>query len=113
MEAVAIDMSPAFFSAVVKNLPEAAIVFDHFHVIKLFNDKLSKLRCALFHEATDQLHENILKGTRWLLLKNPENLKDEKDEQKRLNKALELNKPLATAYYLIRIRIFVCALNIP
>ncbi|MBL4884160.1 MAG: transposase [Planctomycetaceae bacterium] len=42
MEAVAIDMSPAFFSAVVKNLPEAAIVFDHFHVIKLFNDKLSK-----------------------------------------------------------------------
>ncbi|MBL4884161.1 MAG: transposase [Planctomycetaceae bacterium] len=57
-----------------------------------------------------------MKGTRWLLLKNPENLKnekEEKEEQKRLNKALELNKPLATAYYLIRIRIFVCALNIP
>ncbi len=100
VEAVAIDMSPAFFSAVIKNLPEAAIVFDHFHVIKLFNDKLSQLRRALFNEATDKLHENVLKGTRWLLLKNPENLNEEKEEQKRLNKALELNKPLATAYYM-------------
>lgn len=100
VEAVAIDMSPAFFSAVINNLPEAAIVFDHFHVIKLFNDKLSKLRRALFNEATDKLHENILKGTRWLLLKNPENLNEEKEEQKRLQRALELNKPLATAYYM-------------
>lgn len=73
------------------------IVIDHFHVIKLFNDKLSKLRRALFNEAADKLHENILKRTRWLLLKNPENLKEEKEEQKRLNKALELNKPLRKA----------------
>jgi len=33
-------MSPAYISAVTENLPEARIVFDHFHVIKMFNDKL-------------------------------------------------------------------------
>ncbi|VAX39057.1 Mobile element protein [hydrothermal vent metagenome] len=100
VKAVAIDMSPAFFSAVTENLPNAEIVFDHFHVVKLFNDKLSNLRRALFNEATEKLHKNALKGTRWLLLMNPENLNEEKNEQQRLQQALELNKPLATAYYL-------------
>ena len=41
-----------------------------------------------------------LKGIRWILLKNPENLDDKKDEKERLEKALSLHKPLATAYYL-------------
>jgi len=36
VEAVAMDMSPAYISAVKENLPHARIVFDHFHVIKLF-----------------------------------------------------------------------------
>ena len=39
IEAVAIDMSQAYVNAVTENLPAATIVFDHFHVIKLFNDK--------------------------------------------------------------------------
>ena len=46
------------------------------------------------------MHKEVLKGTRWLLLKNPENLDEEKDEKRRLNEALKLNEPLATAYYL-------------
>ena len=41
-----------------------------------------------------------LVGTRWLLLKNPENLNEEKDEPARLEEAMRLNAPLATAYYL-------------
>lgn len=44
--------------------------------------------------------EKVLKGTRWLLLKNPENLNLEKQETQRLNEALMLNQPLACAYYL-------------
>ena len=69
-------------------------------MIKLFNEKLSDLRRALYREATDVQHKAVLKGTRWLLLKNPENLDAEKDEKKRLKEALKLNEPLATAYYL-------------
>jgi transposase len=74
IEAVAMDMSPAYIQAVTTALPKAAIVFDHFHIIKLFNDKLSDLRRKLYREATDLLQKEVLKGSRWLLLKNPENL---------------------------------------
>ena len=42
----------------------------------------------------------MLKGTRWLLLKNADNLDKEKGEKRRLEEALALNKPLATAYYM-------------
>jgi transposase len=46
------------------------------------------------------LQKNVLKGTRWLLLKNPQNLDEQRNERQRLEEALLLNKPLATAYYL-------------
>lgn len=98
--AVATDMSPAYISAVHENLPKATLVFDHFHIVKLFNEKLSNLRRKLYHQLTEKEDKKLLKGTRWLLLKNPDNLNDDRDESKRLQEALELNEPLATAYYL-------------
>jgi transposase len=76
------------------------IVFDHFHLIKLFNEKLSNFRRELQREAEGPLEKEVLKGTRWLLLKNPQNLNEKKDEKKRLEEALALNKPLATVYYM-------------
>jgi transposase len=100
IEAVAIDMSAAYISAVQTHLPDAAIVFDHFHVVKLMNEKLTQLRRDLYREASDTSDREVLKGTRWLLLKNPENLDAERDEAARLEEALQLNQPLATAYYL-------------
>jgi len=100
IKAVATDMSPAYTAAVRDNLPKAIHVFDRFHVVKLFNEKLSLFRKELQREDEGPLAKQVLKGTRWLLLKNPENLAEEKDERKRLEKALALNKPLATAYYM-------------
>jgi len=100
IEAVAMDMSAAYRGAVTKHLPKAKIVFDRFHVVRLFNEKLSDLRRALHREATDVLQKKVLKGTRWLLLKNADNLDEEKGEKRRLEEALALNKPLATAYYM-------------
>jgi transposase len=100
IEAVAMDMSKAYRAAVSTHLPAATIVFDRFHVMKLFNDKLSDLRRALYREATDLLQKRVLKGTRWLLLKAAENLDEKKDEKTKLEEALSLNKALAVAYYL-------------
>ena len=93
IQAVAMDMSGGYQAAVRTNLPKAKIVFDHFHVIKLFNEKLSELRRALDREATDVQDKEVLKGTRWLSLKNAENLDEEKDEKERLKEALVLNEP--------------------
>lgn len=99
IHAVAMDMSEAYITAVRTHLPKAEIVFDPFHVVKLMNDKLSQLRRDLYHQA-NQEGKQILKGSRWLLLKAPENLDQSRAEWPRLEQALALNHPLATAYYL-------------
>lgn len=100
IQAVAIDMSPAYISSIKENIPDAQIVFDHFHIIKMLNDEISKLRRDLFNQETDLNKKTLLKGTRWLILKNNYNLDDDKEEKKRLQEALTINQPLAIAYYL-------------
>jgi transposase len=51
VEAVAPDMSQAYINAVRAHLPRATLVFDHFHVVKLMNDKLSDLRREIQRDA--------------------------------------------------------------
>lgn len=99
IEAVATDMSPAYVGAVRRHLPEAELVFDRFHVVRLMNDKLSDIRRELQREA-DRSEKDVLKGTRWLLVRGSENLEGREPERQRLERALELNAPLAVAYYL-------------
>lgn len=99
VEAVATDMSSAYYAAVRKNLPHAKHVFDRFHIIKLMNEKLTELRRALYHEA-EGMGKAVLKGIRWLLLKHRDHLDDSKNERTRLMNGLALNQPLLMAYYL-------------
>jgi transposase len=98
--AVATDMSQAYIQAVAWHWSKAIHVFDRFHVVKLFNDKLSDLRRQVQREAQTILQKKVLKGTRWLLLKHPDNLDPKRKERQRLEEALKLNEPLAMAYYL-------------
>ncbi|WP_027362664.1 ISL3 family transposase [Desulfospira joergensenii] len=100
IEAISIDMSPAYLSAVIENMPGTAIVFDRFHVVKLFNEKLSEFRRDLYKHLSNSGEQKLIKGTRWLLLKNPENLQKNKGEAEHLQKALEVNQPLSTVYYM-------------
>jgi transposase len=100
IEAVVMDISEAYREAGSTHLPEAKIVFDRFHVVKLFNEKLTQLRRDLHREATDTLHKEVLKGTRWLLLKAAENLDETRNETRKWEEALALNKSLAVASYL-------------
>jgi len=101
--AIAIDMSAAYISAVQEIFPEIPIVFDHFHVIKLMNEHLDKLRSRIFRsgEANSQ---NVIKGIKYLLLMGSEKLgeldKLKPGSKKRLEQALSLNRALNIAYYL-------------
>lgn len=104
--AVAMDLSPAFISAVRKNLPDADLVFDPFHVMKLMNDRLDQLRRELWNDAPPE-SRLFVKNSRWILLKGNENLSEkpnpkhgDKTERQRLDEALAYNQSLATAYYL-------------
>ena len=62
------DMSPAFISGVDNNFPSASITFDKFHVMKLMNEAVDQVR------REEQSHNSSLKRTRYIWLKNPENL---------------------------------------
>ena len=99
IEAIATDLSSAFIYAVKHNAPQATLVFDHFHVVKLMNDTLDKLRRQAYSQEVDLMKRNILKGTRWLLLCNGEDIYDS-CHKNRLENALELNAPLMKGYYL-------------
>jgi transposase len=99
VKAVATDMSPAYIEAAAENLPQATHVFDHFHVVKLFNERFSEFRRELQRDA-EGTGRKLLKGTRWLLLKNPENLDEKKGERQRLEEALKDNAALATVYFM-------------
>ena len=97
--AAAIDMSPAYIGAVESNLPQTPIVFDRFHIVQLVHHTLSELRRSTQRTA-DAAGRKAVKGSLWVLLKNPENLDEGRQERRRLEEALELNKGLAVGYYL-------------
>ena len=99
IEYVATDLPAAFISAVKKNLPKAQLVFDHFHVKKIVNDKVDKLRRSLYNNKVYAEQRNVIKGICWLLLKNGEDIKTD-TAKKQLEEALKINEPLAKAYYL-------------
>ena len=99
IKAVAMDMSEPYRKAVSTHLNKAKIVFDHFHVVKLFNDKLSDLRRRCTARRPGRAEEGP-QGNAVAVAEGPENLDPKRDEKDRLEEALKLNKPLATAYYL-------------
>jgi len=73
--AACIDMSKAFVKGIQEALPNAEITFDPFHLIQLMNDALGQVRAE---EA--RLFPELMKGSRYAFLKNPENLTEKQDE---------------------------------
>ena len=65
---VSIDMSPAFIKGVEDNLPNAAITFDKYHIMKIINTAVDDVRKAETKE------QDLLRGQKYLFLKNRENL---------------------------------------
>ncbi len=73
IEIIAMDMSKAYTAWAREKLPDAEIVFDHFHVIKLMNEKLDKVRRRVTAKLDDE-HKKLLKNQRFLFLRNVESL---------------------------------------
>ena len=96
---VATDLSTAFTASVFENCPNAVHVFDHFHVVKLMNEKLDDIRRNVYNMEKDINKRKVLKGTRYLLLSNGEDIFDS-NYKTRIDNALAMNEPLSKAYYL-------------
>lgn len=74
------DMWEPYHDAAAECLPTAKQVVDRFHVMTNLNEALTKVRRSLQKQANEEA-KRLLKGSRWLLLKNPENLSDEQKQQ--------------------------------
>jgi transposase len=97
LEAVALDMWPAYLLAVQTVFPGASIVHDPFHVVALVNRAIDETRRDVCREASKP-ERKVIKGSRFLLLKANERLGD--DARQRLDALTALNQPLYQAYLL-------------
>lgn len=97
IQAIAMDMWDPYIKAVRECCPHAEIVFDQFHVVKAFSKVIDKVRNIEYRKATKEGKE-VIKGSKYLLLKNKENLL--LDEKPKLKALLKLNEALTTVYIL-------------
>ncbi len=95
IEAVAMDMGPAYQKAVRDCLPNADIVFDRFHVMKNYSKALSNQRRIEFRKA-NKPGKDLLKGTHYLVLKNADKLTE--PQTQKLQQLLDGNANLNTLY---------------
>jgi transposase len=89
---VSCDMSPAFIKGVEENLINAAITFDKFHVLKGLNEAVDEVR------RQEQKDHPELKNSRYIFLKNPENLTDKQANRLEDIKLKNLNLKTIRAY---------------
>ena len=95
LQAIALDMNPAYIGAVLRFLPKVPMVFDHFHIVRMVNDEIDQLRREA-QAQLDGIEGNVLKGIRYLLLSNYEDL--DEYNQRRLQELFRINHPLITMY---------------
>jgi transposase len=99
VEVCCADMWDAYHEAAQAKLPHARLTVDRFHVMKNLNDAVTKARRATLREKqADDATKALLKGCRWLLVKNAENLTAE--EQAKLQAMLAASPALKTCYEL-------------
>lgn len=89
---VSIDMSPAFIAGISNNFPKAEITFDRFHIVKLLNEAMDKVRKDERRE-----HEQ-LKGHKYTFLKSNDHLSER--QKKEREELIELYPKLGKAYRL-------------
>jgi len=99
LKAVAMDRNAAYSEEVRSRCPNAKVVYDLFHVIaKYGREVIDRVRVDEANRLRgDQPARRLVKGARWLLLKNRENV-TRADAQVRLSELLAANAALMTVY---------------
>ena len=98
IEVVTMDMSAAYIKSVTEQIPQAEIVFDRFHVVRLLLDAIDEVRREQQRALEDAGDRKSLKKSRFPLLKNPWNLT--RQEKQKLADIQVNNRPLYRAYLL-------------
>ncbi|OEU41498.1 ISL3 family transposase [Methanosarcina sp. Ant1] len=75
IQSISCDMSPSFISGISSEFPDAKITFDKFHVMKMINEAVDEVR------KQEQSTIKELKNSKYLWLKNEENLSEKQSER--------------------------------
>lgn len=92
IQQASLDLSPSFIAGIQASFPSAEVTFDRFHVVKLLNEAMDKVRKA------ERKEHEALKGHKYTFLKNRENLSEAK--QQALAELIQLYPTLGQAYRL-------------
>jgi len=92
------DMWKAFRNATGTHAPQAAILYDKFHVLRQLNEAMDQVRKAEYKRLTNRPDRKYIKGQKYVLLSHRENLSSTK--RRALATLLAANKRLNTAYLL-------------
>jgi len=95
IESVTMDMAGGYQKAVREYLPHARIVFDRFHVQRLSGDAVDAVRRGQVRDASERASAQVIKRSRYALLKSPWNLS--RREQQKLADIQANNKQLFRA----------------
>lgn len=97
---ISMDMSPAFIKGTTECFPKAEKVFDKFHIVKMFNTAVDKVR----KQEQKELNKDggrLLKDARWALLKNKSKLSD---KQRQLLASIEMHGQHLSTFKILRMR---------
>ena len=97
VEAICMDLWSAYLNSVRIYCKKAVVVFDKFHIYSYLNTAIDKVRRNEQNKA-DEEGKKLIKGSRWLWLKNPQNTK--RRENQRLKDIMDVNENLQAAYLL-------------
>jgi transposase len=76
LQFVCSDMWRAYLKVIAKKVPQAIHVLDRFHVMQKMSKAIDQVRAAEVKQLKEDGYEPLLTGSRWLLLKRPENLSE-------------------------------------
>ena len=97
IEAVCVDMWDPYIAAIRKHCPKARIIYDKFHVLRAYGKVIDKVRNQEAARAAEQ-DKQVFTGTKYLLLRNAENLYP--SQKRQLKELLRLNANLNRVYVL-------------
>lgn len=92
------DMWKPFQRVTAVHAPQAAILYDKFHVLRHLSVAMDKVRKTEYKRLTERADRKFIKGQKYVLLSHRENLAPEK--RRRLETLLAANTRLNKAYLL-------------
>jgi len=98
LEYICSDMWKPYLKVVAKKAWQAIHILDRFHIVAHMNKAIDKVRAAEAKELERKGYVPVLKNSRWLLLKRPENLTGKQDTS--LAELLQYNLKTVKAYLL-------------